>query len=246
MQITNDIILSFIHCPYKAYRKSKSENGKMSDFEELFNELAYSQKTQFADILITENKLINTKPEENKSNFTTGFIVGQKFSNTNIEIILDVVEFIEKNKIIPILITPFEKVTRIDKMFIAFQATFLQSEFHFQVEHCKIVFGKNHKQTKFQLDTFTKAVKKNNNEINKILTQSNPPVFYRNNHCQICEFQSSCLVKLKVRDDLSLLSGLKMKEISNKNTRGIFSVGQLSYTFRPKKIRTAKENFCLN
>lgn len=98
MQITNEILLGFIHCPYKAYRKSKSENGEISEFEKLSNELKYSQK-----LLFSEKKSIKTPPAENNFTFTNSVIIGHKFSNTNADIILDDIEFIGKNKIIPIL-----------------------------------------------------------------------------------------------------------------------------------------------
>ncbi|MEI6124671.1 MAG: TM0106 family RecB-like putative nuclease [Bacteroidota bacterium] len=215
----------------------------MSDYEKTFNELKYSRKLLFSETLSSEKKLIKTKPTGNIFTFKDGIILDPKFSNSNIEIILDGIEFIGKNKIIPILILPFEKITRTDKLFVSLQAAYIQSEFHFQVEHCKIVTGKNLKQTKFRLTSFSKAIKKNINELNKILIQSNHPIFYRNNHCQICEFQNSCLEKLKERDDLSLLTGLKPKEILQKNNRGIFSVKQLSYLFRPKKNPHRKRKF---
>jgi len=243
MQITNEILHAFIHCPYKAYRKNKSENGEISDYEKLFQELKDSQKLLFSERLSSENKLIKTQPKGNNFSFKEGTILNSIFSNSNIEIIPDGIEFIGKNKIIPIILIPFEKITRTDKLFVSFQATYLQNEFHFQIEHCKIVFGKTCKQTKFKISSFSKAIKKNISELNKILIQSNPPIFYRNNHCQICEFQNSCLEKLKERDDLSLLTGLKPKEILQKNNRGIFSVKQLSYTFRPKKNPHRKRKF---
>ena len=37
------------------------------------------------------------------------------------------------------------------------------------------------------------------------------------------------------KDDLSLLAGLPDKEKAKLNSRGIFSVTQLSYTFRPRR-----------
>lgn len=243
MQITNDIIHSFILCPYKAYRKSKSENGYISDYEKLFKELTNTQKLLFIEILSSENRLINNQQVKSNFTFSNGVVICQKFTNINTEIIIDGLEFIGKNKVIPILITPFEKITRTDKLFVSFQASYLQSEFQYQIEHCKIVYGKNLKQTKFKLTSFSKAIKKANVELNKILSQSNPPVFYCNNHCQICEFHSSCLAKLKERDDLSLLAGFKPKEIIQKNNRGLFSVAQLSYTFRPKKNPYRKKKF---
>jgi predicted RecB family nuclease len=42
---------------------------------------------------------------------------------------------------------------------------------------------------------------------------------------------------------LSLLGNLKPKEIEQKNNRGIFSVKQLSYTFRPKKNPYRRRKF---
>jgi predicted RecB family nuclease len=243
MQITNEILLSFIHCPYKAYRKCKSEIGEMSDYEKTFNELKYFQKLLFSETLSSEKKLIKTQSIGNHFTFKDGTLLDPIFSNSNIEIILDGIEFIGKNKAIPILITPFEKITRTDKLFVSLQAAHIQSEFHFQVESCKIVYSKNLKQTKFRLTSFSKAIKNNINELNKILTQSNHPIFYRNNHCKICEFQNCCLEKLKERDDLSLLTGLRPKEILQKNNRGIYSVRQLSYTFRPKKNPHRKRKY---
>lgn len=101
--------------------------------------------------------------------------------------------------------------------------------------------------TKFRLSLFAKNLKKIIFELNKILIPtSNAPIFFKNGHCQICEFQNICFEKLIERDDLSLLAGLKSQEILSKNNRGIFSVKQLSYTFRPQKILIEKENFYLN
>ena len=79
--------------------------------------------------------------------------------------------------------------------------------------------------------------------MNKALSNSNAPTFFRNRHCQACEFQNTCLEKLVERDDLSLLAGLKPKDIVQRNNRGIFSVKQLSYTFRPKKNPYRKRKF---
>ena len=243
MQITNEILLSFLYCPYKAYRKRSSENGKLSDFEQLSKKFTVSQKVLFAEKLSTEKRLIRSQLREDDLTFTKGVIINQKFSNTNTDIVLDGIEFISRNKIIPILITPFEKISKTDKLFISFQAIYLQNEFHFQIEHCKIVYGKNLKETKFRLTSFSKVTKKSIIELNKILSQSNSPVFQRITHCQICEFKNSCLEKLKERDDLSLLAGLKPKEILQKNNRGLFSVKQLSYTFKPKKNPYRKRKF---
>lgn len=123
-----------------------------------------------------------------------------KFTNTNIDLMLDGIEFTGKKNIIPIFITPFEKVTTADKLFLALQATFIQNEFNLQIENCKKVSRINLKQIKFKFSSFTKSIKKLIGEMNKMLSNSNAPVFFKNSHCQVCEFQNSCLEKLIEKD----------------------------------------------
>ncbi len=243
MLINNEIINDYIVCHYKAYRKSKLQTGIISDYQLLYNQLKQKGKENFEKTITKNNNLTvnhqnceNNCPEERISlNF--------KFANANIDIILDGIEFTGKKNITPIFITPFEKVTAANKLFVSLQATFIQNEFNFLIENCKIVYGKNSKQAKFKFSSFTKPIKKLIGEMNKMLSNPNTPIFCRISHCQVCEFQISCLEKLIERDDLSLLTALKPKEIIQKNNRGIFSVKQLSYTFRPKKNPYRKRKF---
>jgi predicted RecB family nuclease len=229
MLINNEILYDFIHCPYKSYRKSKRDSGIFSEYQLFYNQQKEIQQTNFKNFCSQQTD-INIK-------------YSVLYKNSSIDITLDAVEFIDKKHIIPILITPFEKVSRTDKLFVALQAAYIQNEFHLQVDNCKVIFGKNMRQTKFKITSFTKATKKIIGEINKTLSNSLPPSFVRNLHCQICEFQLDCMEKLVERDDLSLLTGLKSKEIQQKNSQGFFSVKQLSYTFRPKKNPYRKRNF---
>ena len=62
-----------------------------------------------------------------------------------------------------------------------------------------------------------------------------PPPFYRNPHCPDCVFRNSCMQKLKERDCISLLGGVKQKVLDRYHKRGIFSITQLSHTFRPRR-----------
>lgn len=235
MQITNEIINDFIHCQYKAYRKSKSQTGSISEYELLCNQLKQKQKANFLKNISENKTFISSNVVFDNITPNSGISLNLKFTNENIDLTLDGIEFIGKKNIIPVFITPFEKVTKTDKLFLALQAMFIQNEFNLQIENCKIVSGINLKQTKFKFSSFAKPIKKLIAEMNKILSNSNAPLFFRNSHCQVCEFQHSCLEKLIERDDLSLMPALKPKEIFQKNNRGIFSVKQLSYSFRPKK-----------
>lgn len=63
-----------------------------------------------------------------------------------------------------------------------------------------------------------------------------------NSHCRVCEFSQYCRRIAIEKDDLSLLQGLREKEITKLNKKGIFTTTQLSYTFRPRKNRKKTAN----
>lgn len=243
MQINDEILQAFIHCPYKAYRKSKEQTGIISDYQTLYNQLKQTQKVNFRKQLPENIKTVSSDTTFDGILPKEGVALDLNFKCENIDNTLDGVEFAGRKSIIPVFITPFEKVTRADKLFVALQTTFIQNEFHLQAEYCKIIFRENIRQTKFGLSSFAKTIKKSITELNKILSGSNAPAFYKNAHYPVCKFQNSCLEKLVERDDLSLLTSLKSKEIIQKDNRGIFSVKQLSYTFRPKKNPYRKRKF---
>jgi predicted RecB family nuclease len=62
-----------------------------------------------------------------------------------------------------------------------------------------------------------------------------PPPLVLNDHCQVCEFRRRCREEAKAKDDISLLRGLNERAIKKLKKKGITTVTQLSYTFRPRK-----------
>jgi transposase len=68
-----------------------------------------------------------------------------------------------------------------------------------------------------------------------------------NRHCAECEFQARCRKIAIEKDDLSLLARMTEQERKKLRSKGIFTVTQLSYTFRPrrrpKKQRDKREKY---
>jgi predicted RecB family nuclease len=70
------------------------------------------------------------------------------------------------------------------------------------------------------------------------------PPLALNRHCDICEFKQLCRAKAVEADNLTLLRGMSLKEMARHNSKGIFSVKQLSYTFRPRRpAKRQKQRF---
>jgi predicted RecB family nuclease len=61
------------------------------------------------------------------------------------------------------------------------------------------------------------------------------PTLLLNDHCKICEFQEKCHSRAVEADHLSLLRGITDREIKRYARKGIFTVTQLSHTFRARR-----------
>jgi len=71
----------------------------------------------------------------------------------------------------------------------------------------------------------------------------NPPSLILNKNCQACQFHDLCREKAVQEDNLSLLDGISTQKAINKyEKRGLFTVKQLSYTFKPRKRRKRTKN----
>jgi len=64
-----------------------------------------------------------------------------------------------------------------------------------------------------------------------------PPPVVINKHCPYCQFKSICSVQAEGADDLSLLDRVTPKAIERYHNKGIFTVKQLSFLFRPRRRR---------
>jgi len=68
-----------------------------------------------------------------------------------------------------------------------------------------------------------------------------PPVLL-NRHCPLCPFHKECAAKAKEQDHVSLLKSMREKEMTAQNKKGIFTMTQLSYTYRPRRRRIGKDH----
>ncbi|MEK7699649.1 MAG: TM0106 family RecB-like putative nuclease, partial [Planctomycetota bacterium] len=66
---------------------------------------------------------------------------------------------------------------------------------------------------------------------------STPPQIILNKHCSLCQFQMGCLEQAEKDDNLSLLDRITTKKIRQYQKKGIFTVTQLSYLFKPRRRR---------
>ena len=138
-------------------------------------------------------------------------------------------------QLVPIRFVSANKLSRSDKLMAGFDALVLSKAFDVKVPVAKIIYGRHRRTFKLKTNILSREVNKAVVEVNALLSASSPPPLILNRHCPECEYQGRCKEKSIEKDDLSLLSNLPQKERSRLNAKGIFTVSQLSYTFRPRR-----------
>ena len=138
-------------------------------------------------------------------------------------------------QIVPIRFVPANKLSRSDKQLAGFDAYVLSRALDVKVGLAKIVHGDDGATFKLKTSTLSREVNKTIGKVAALLSAPSAPTLVLNKHCAECEFQDRCRKKAVEKDDLSLLPNLPDKERARLNSRGIFTVGQLSYTFRPRR-----------
>jgi predicted RecB family nuclease len=96
---------------------------------------------------------------------------------------------------------------------------------------CGPVFRRTHVPLRTHLDSLADVLSRL--RLQSASTSEPPLVLNRN--CDICEFKQLCRAKAGEADNLTLLKGMTLKEMVRHNSKGIFTVNQLSYTFRPRQ-----------
>ena len=102
----------------------------------------------------------------------------------------------------------------------------------------KIIHGDDYATLKVKVAPLLGTVRKLTGKMSALLAGGSPPDLILNRRCGECEFQERCKQKAIEKDDLSLLSNMKEKERKKFNSEGIFTLTQLSYTFRPRRRPT--------
>ena len=148
---------------------------------------------------------------------------------------------------IPIRFIFRNKLTKDDRLLLAFDALVLSQVLGREVSLGKIIHGDDHATLKVKTSALAGEVRKRLEKIAALLSSPAPPDLVLNRHCAECEFQARCRKIAVEKDDLSLLAGMSAKERQKLRSKGIFTVTQLSYTFRPrrrpKRLRDKREKY---
>ena len=104
----------------------------------------------------------------------------------------------------------------------------------------KVIYGENHRGKTVRIADHLAKTRQIIDAIASICQAREPPPLILNKHCPACDFQLRCRALAIERDDLSLLGAMTAKERIKCEEKGISTITQLSYGYRPRRRRRIK------
>ena len=255
MKITSPIFEAFLKCPTKCWLRTASERFSGNTYAEWV-------KTQDDFYRATETERLVAQLPSDKVAFSplTRNVVAGKWQcafsvmlqvPTEYGVLESELHATERvtstnkgnlTEFIPIRFVFASKLDKDDKLVLGFDAFVLSESLGRETRIGKIIHGADSATLQVSVSTFTGDIRARIAKIAELLSSPTPPELVLNRHCAECEFRNRCRQKAKETDDLSLLSGMSAKERARYRSKGIFTVTQLSYTFRPRRTPKRARN----
>jgi predicted RecB family nuclease len=247
MIVSSRLFEAYLECSTKCWLRSRAEPATGNFYAEwahLQNEtyLEYGLKRSFATVPESDRATAPPIPK-NPKDVTWCLAIDARWRTSDLESRLQAVERIPSEghgspvQFIPYRFEFVNKLAKEHKLLLAFDALLLSEALGRVVNQGKIVHGDSHATLKMKTSAFASAVRKRIKEITVLLAGNSPPELVLNRHCGQCEFKTRCSTQAREKDELSLLSGISEKDRKRLHSKGIFTVTQLSYTFRPRRRR---------
>jgi len=251
--ISSEIVVAYSHCPRKAFLLASGEQGVDVEYANILTQQKNFQKdkrmesispTEFA---IQIDKVNNLKKHRD---ILANVNLRSEYFEANCDILARVDKVSPSKKVgyEPTIFIGTHNVGQEHKLELAFVGHVL-GKIEGQIPEKGTIVSTDGKSHGLKIKPLLKSLQKIVSPLQDWLSfpTSQPPPIILNKHCSVCEYQMQCRQIATEKDELTLLSGLTEKERKRQNNKGIFTVTQLSYTFRarrkPKHLASKPEKF---
>jgi predicted RecB family nuclease len=243
MAITDQLFEAFVHCPTKCFLQAQDEPPTDSVYTDWVRQQSKSYQKTVATNLTKRLSPIGPFGElldpADAISASWRCAVDVTVRSQDLESHLHAVERItcpvptKSAPLVPIRFVRANRPNNVDKLMLTFDALLLSEITERQVPYGRFIHGDDH--TSIRIRTTTNPVKDIVERIRVLLQSKAAPDLVLNGHCMECEFKSRCRKKAMEIDELSLFSGMSTAERVRHRRKGIFTINQLSYTFRPRR-----------
>jgi len=245
MIVSSELFKNYLECPTKCWLRARAEPPSADNH--YANWVSAQRETYLRGGL---ERLLATFPEsawaaappiaKKPSDITWQLAFDVNWKAKELEACLQAVVRVPANgrrreSLVPYRFEFSNKITKEHKLVLAFDAFLLAKVLGREVDLGKLVHGDKYATLSVKILPLARQVQKRINDITALLSTNVAPDLVLNRHCNQCEFQARCRAEASVKDDLGLLPGISHTVRKRLHGKGIFTVTQLSYTFRPRR-----------
>jgi predicted RecB family nuclease len=142
---------------------------------------------------------------------------------------------------VPILYSACSKSDQSDDLLVCFGALAIALATRTEIPQTgKVIYGQAHRGKTVRIADHRAKTQQVVEAIVSACHAVEPPSLVLNKHCPTCDFQPRCRALAVEREALSLFGGMTAKERAKCEEKGITTVTQLSYGYRPRRRRRAQ------
>jgi predicted RecB family nuclease len=239
--ITTAVFAAYLKCPTKGLLIARGEKSPQAFFSDLENNISESYKAKFSsDTLANLRDFLRLS---GRKETTTLFDCDRAFYITTLRAaIREDAEVKQSHDYIPILYSAWNKLDESDRLIVCFGAMAVAQITGNELPRIgQIIFGDIGCARRMNVSgQFVRKAKRTLEQIRKECGSDDPPPTVLNKHCPICDFQARCRGIAIKCEDLSLLATMGDKERRKVIEKGVTTITQLSYGYRPRRRRRSK------
>lgn len=241
--ITSEVLKAYSLCPRKAYLlMCGKERGTIHEYEQILIRNQFANQSRNLELL--KQKYTNVYPYS-VANFEKGyeFLIDANLSTDKFQANCSILTRVDNLSYEPTIFIGTHTINNTDKLSLIF-AGYVLTEIHGKVPAVGHIVNMKGKSRRLKLEESQKALMPLLEPLQEWLNESSPrePPVILNKHCTICQFREQCRTKAIQEDSLSLLDRITSKAIRQYERKGIFTVKQLSFLFKPRKRKKRAKN----
>jgi predicted RecB family nuclease len=245
-KVSRDILESYLNCKFKGHLKLTGESGTRSDYEAMTAAAKAASQEEAVTMLVArfgQGDVCRGLPVT-AATLKKGIplLADADLKDETLSLHFDALKRVDgtsklgNHHYLPVLHLPGDKVGQQQKLLLALFGLALARVQGLRPALGLVARGPDARLGKVRLDALLyRQAEQVMDEVKRLQEGSEPPRLTLNGHCQVCEFRPRCRKRAEEADDISLLGGVGEKELRRYNRKGIFTLTQLSCTFRPRK-----------
>ncbi len=257
-EITTEVLRDYLQCKYKSSLRLAGHGTAKSDYEAALIELRQTVRHKAIEKIDSQrgkysvaNRIVLTH-----SSLSSGddFIVDGQYTDGEYLVLFDALKRVDGQSSLgdfhyqPVLFSEHRQIRKIERTLLEVLGVLLSRVQGRRPSGGVIYHGRECIVTNVRFPTSLKVAEGLMAEIHRIREGESDPALVLNEHCPACEFREQCHSRAVREDNVTLLRGLGKKEIKHYARKGLLTLTQLAYTFRPRRqgrrtIRRSKKRY---